>query len=202
MQQFDATSFAGHRDCVLLLLLYDTGLRVSEALSVQVNEDLAQGHVTVLGKGNKERLVGLAPKLRGQLRPYLRRREAALKEIEREDCFWLFPNQYGDRLGKRTFQDTLRKAGEAAGIEGVRVSPHTIRHAYALNWLREGGDPLRLQHVLGHSDLAMTRRYCEQAAREVMDEMRELSPLAGLEIESVARRRMRRAGEGEGRENE
>jgi len=192
LAQIDTTRFAGLRERTLLLLLYDSGLRVSEALLLKVDDGLRQGVVTVIGKGNKERRLGLTPQLLRDLRPYLRERERLLVGIDRVDSPWLFVNQQtGDRLGKRTVQESLRRYGEQAGIDGVRVSPHTIRHSYALNFVRQRGDPFRLQHVLGHSDLTMTRRYCRLADRDVVDEMRRFSPLASMELVPPPGRRTR-----------
>ena len=200
LAHIDTTSFAGLRDRMLLLFLCDTGLRLSEALSVRVTEELTKdGTVTLLGKGGKERQVGLTPDFRRELRPYLRTREGRLAETDQPESPWLFPNQWGSKLGKRTFQDNLKRYGEQAGIEGVRVSPHTIRHSYALNHMREGRDSLRLMYILGHSTLTMTDVYAGQAARDVRDEMRRSSLLSSLEVPPPkGRRRMsRRRPEGE-----
>jgi integrase/recombinase XerD len=197
LDQTDTTSFPRHRDRVLLLFWYDTASRLSEALSVRVTEKLvADGAVKLIGKDDKEREVWLSADTRKELRPYLRARAEALKETDQPESPWLFPTVWGDRLSTRQAQERLKALGRRAGIEGVRVSPHSVRHSYALHFLREGGESLRLQSVLGHSNLAMTRRYCEQAAREVKDDMRRLSPVALLKVAPPkGRRRMRRSSE-------
>jgi len=79
-------------------------------------------------------------------------------------------------------QQRLKRYGDAAGIRGVRVSPHTLRHTYALNFVRNGGDPFRLQKVLGHSSLDTTRRYCELSESDVMEGQRQLTPLRTMDL--------------------
>ncbi len=74
----------------------------------------------------------------------------------------------------KAVQRLVRRYGEQAGIRGARVSPHTLRHTYALNFVRAGGDPFTLQEVLGHTSLATTRRYCELASADVLTRQREL----------------------------
>lgn len=191
-------TFPRLRNRLILLFLYETGCRISEALSVQDNEELTRGVVTVIGKGNKQREVGLCGDFMRELRPYRRKREAALQETDQPDSPWLFPTERGGRLATRTFQEDLKKHGERAGIEGVRVSPHTVRHSRACDYMRQGGDSLRLMYMLGHSTLTMTNRYAARAARDVKDEMRKSSPLARLSVPPVRGRRMRRAPAAEG----
>ncbi|MBM3473488.1 MAG: hypothetical protein FJX75_09485 [Armatimonadetes bacterium] len=192
LAETDTSSFACHRNRVLFLFVLDTGLRIHEALSVHVTEELTRGVVTMIGKENKQRPVGLSREFMRELRPYLRARREALEGTDQPDSPCLFPNQWGDRLAVRTAQGWLKQLGERAGIEGVRVSWHTLRHTYGPNLIRQRGDSLRLMHVLGHSDLGMTRRYCEQAPRDVKDEMRPFSPLATWEVPPVRGRRMSR----------
>ncbi len=183
LRQPDRTRFVGLRDLCFILLLLDTGLRLSEALGLTVGDVKADdGVVKVLGKGSKERRVSLSPKLLCQLKPYLRAREAALATIGREDSPWLFPNDTGGNLSPRAGRMRLKRYAEQAGIDGVRVSPHTLRHTYALNWVRSGGDIFTLQRTLGHSTLEMTRRYVELSDGDVLAKQRQLSPLMTLDL--------------------
>jgi integrase/recombinase XerD len=193
----DTTSFAGHRDRMFALLVYGTGLRASEALSRKVGNALTEGKAKLIGKGDFEREVWLSAKLRVHLDQYLRERRRYLASIDRADSEWLFPNRDGDRLGTRTMQARLKECGRRAGIEeDVRVSPHSLRHSYALNWMRQGGGELRLMHALGHSTLAMTRRYAEQAARDVKDEMRRLCPINSIQVPPLHGRQARKHSTG------
>lgn len=188
----DPHTFLGLRDLVFMLLLLDTGLRLSEALGLRVCDlDLHGKTMRVLGKGNKERLVGFSPAMEQHLRRYLARREAALAAIGKPDSGWVFPNQDGNKGGATGYQVRLRRYGQAAGITRVRVSPHTFRHTFALWFVRNGGSPFHLQKILGHSSLDMSRRYCELADVDFLNSQRELSPLAMTDLGSGGRRRLR-----------
>ena len=194
LRQPDRSRFVGLRDLCFMLLLLDTGLRLSEALGLRVAElDLDAMSLKVLGKGGKERRVGLSPRLLAELKPYLRRRDAAVAALGMPDAPWVFPNDVGGRLCSKGMQKRLRHYGEQAGIKGVRVSPHTLRHTYALNFVRNGGDPFTLQKILGHSSLETTRRYCELAEADVLERQRALSPLGTLDLGLTPPRRIPRS---------
>ena len=162
LAQPDPRGFLGLRDRVLMLLLLDTGMRLSEALGLRLDDlDFETATMRVLGKGRKDRIVGLSADLSQQLRRYLQRRQAALADIGRPTCPWLLPNHNGGKAGPKTFQTPLRRYASLAGITRVRVSPHTFRHTFAVWFVRHGGSPFHLQKILGHSSLDMSRRYCE-----------------------------------------
>jgi integrase/recombinase XerD len=191
LQQPDREQFVGLRDCCFLLLLLDTGVRLSEGLGLKVGDvDLDEMSIKVMGKGNKERRLGLSPRLMAELKPYLRKRQMAVVAIGLPESRWVFPNDKGGRLSSKAMQQRLKRYGDAAGIRGVRVSPHTLRHTYALNFVRSGGDPFTLQKVLGHSSLDTTRRYCELADADVMARQRELTPLRTMDLSFVPKRRI------------
>lgn len=194
LRQPDRTRFVGLRDRCFLLLLLDTGLRLSEALGLRLADfDLDAMSLRVVGKGNKERRVGLSPRLLAELKPYLRRRNEAVAALGLPDAPWVFPNDVGGRLCSKAIQKRLKCYGEQAGIQGVRVSPHTLRHTYALNFVRNGGDPFTLQRILGHSSLETTRRYCELAEADVLERQRALSPLGTLDLGITPPRRIPRS---------
>ena len=192
LAQPDTGTFLGLRDHVFMLLLLDTGLRLSEALGLRLCDlDLHNGTMRVLGKGSKERLVGFSPVMEHHLRRYLTRREVALAGIGKADSVWLFPNQQGDKGGSKGYQMRLKRYGEAAAITRVRVSPHTFRHTFALWFVRNGGSPFHLQKILGHASLDMSRRYCELANVDFLASQRELSPLAMTDLGARGRKRLR-----------
>lgn len=192
LSQPNTSSFIGLRDHVFMLLLLDTGIRLSEALGLRVSDlDLPNGQFKVLGKGRKERLVGVSPVLGGHLRRYLVRRQTALASIGQDDSPWLLPNQCGGRLVPKTMQQHLKQYAQQAGVKRVRVSPHTFRHTFALWFVRAGGSPFHLQKILGHSSLDMSRRYCDLADTDFLMKQQELSPLSSLQSVQPPRRRMR-----------
>lgn len=194
LQQPDRTRFVGLRDYCFLLTLLDTGMRLSETLSLKVGDlDLEEMWVNVIGKGNKERRVAMSARLLVELKPYLRKREAAVASVGVPDSPWLFPNDIGTRLCSKTMQKHLKTYGTKADIKRVRVSPHTFRHTFAVNFVRNGGDPFTLQKILGHSSLETTRRYCELAEEDVLRRHRELTPLATMDLKLSSAKRIPRS---------
>jgi integrase/recombinase XerD len=193
LRQPDRSTFLGLRDHTFMLLLADTGLRLSEALGLQVADlHLSSGSAKVLGKGGRERLVGLSGALARHLKHYLAMREATVRRAGcPAECLWLFPNQEGSRWNAKGAQMRLKLYGRQAGVTGVRVSPHTFRHTFAVWFVRNGGSAFHLQRILGHSDLTMTRRYCELADTDALDRQRELSPLVTMNLAPTPGGRLR-----------
>lgn len=192
LDQPDTSSFLGLRDQVFMLVLLDTGIRLSEGLGLQVQDlDLRAGSLKVFGEGRKERLVGASPALNGHLRRYLVWREAALTGIGEEKSLRVFPNQIGGQWSAKGSQQRLQRYGRAAGIARVRVSPRTFRHTFALWFVRNGGSPFHLQKILGHTSLDMSRRYCDLADVDFISRQQELSPLGVADPGTKKRQRVR-----------
>ena len=189
--QPDTSTFVGLRDQVFMLLLFDTGLRLSEALGLRLDDvDLPSLTLTVMGKGARERRVGFSAAFAARLEKYLMRRALALKGANVRDEGWVWLNQWGGRLGARTAQDRLKRHGEQAGLTHVRVSPHTCRHSHAVHFVRNGGSPFHLQRALGHSTLEMTRTYCELSETDWLDAQRAHSLVAHLNLDPGRRSRL------------
>lgn len=158
----DRGRFSGLRDYRLLLLLFDTGLRVSEAVSLSVNDiGWNEGVIRTIGKGNKERLVPFGRQVKRALSDYVRRRNQSL------DTDRLFVNEFGEPMSRHAVHKAMRRYGEAAGITDVRVSPHTCRHTFGKNWILNGGDVFTLQQILGHESLEMVRQYIQMADKDL-----------------------------------
>ena len=149
------------RDRTMLELLYACGLRVSELVSLNltaVNDK--QGIVRVIGKGNKERIVPMGLEARQWLTAYLEDiRHQLLVDGATEA---LFPSSRGRFMTRQTFWYAIKRYATRAGIN-VRISPHTIRHAFATHLLNHGADLRSVQMMLGHSDLATTQIYTHVA---------------------------------------
>jgi integrase/recombinase XerD len=103
----------------------------------------------------------------------------------------------GEKLLRFAFVERMRHYGYAAGIRGKRVSPHTLRHTFASNWLKNGGDTLSLQRLLGHATPAMTTRYVNFATADLAELHRTVSPLDRLQAANGAG--PTRSGQAEGR---
>ena len=142
--------FAGHRSHAFTCLLLDTGMRADEALSLRRSDvDLDNLLLRVHGKGQKQRVVPMSLELRRVLFRWLGKHEYDL----------VFPTRDGVKQRQRNALRDFKRMGRAAGVSGVRFSFHTMRHTFAVNYIRNGGDVFRLQRILGHSTLEMTRRY-------------------------------------------
>lgn len=139
------------------MLLYGSGLRVSELVSLQVNDlFLEEGVIKVLGKGNKERLVPIGEKTINQIGHYIRyyRNEVAKKKSEPE----LILNQKGNKLSRVYVFKIIKRLAEKAGIK-QNISPHTLRHTFATVLIEAGADLRAVQQMLGHQSITTTEIY-------------------------------------------
>jgi integrase/recombinase XerD len=171
----------------MILTLLDTGLRLSEILGLRRDCIDWQGNrLIVRGKGDKERSVPFGTAVRRALWEYAQRRG----DVSGQDVFFL--DQFGGQICARHIQITLRRYGKQAGIEGVRVSPHTLRHTFATQYILNGGDAFSLQQILGHSTLEMVKQYVKLANRDVALQHRRYSPVDNLgSVEGPRRVRFR-----------
>jgi site-specific recombinase XerD len=173
-------SAESYRDMVIILTLLDTGLRVNELINLEMNNVwLEEGLIKVLGKGNKERLVPIGKQIRKLLWRYINRYRP---EPARPNLDNLFLTRDGRALTKNRVDSIMKYYGRIAGLTGVRCSPHTLRHTFAINYLRNGGDVFSLQKILGHSSLEMTRRYCELANVDIKKAHAIASPVDNFEL--------------------
>jgi integrase/recombinase XerD len=161
LEQPDVYVPLGLRDRTMLEVLYATGLRVSELVSLTFEQvNMRQGLIRCVGKGNKERLVPLGEIALDYLQRYfVESRPALLKGNVNED---LFPTQRGKAMTRQAFWYLIKKYAKQAGIE-KDLSPHTLRHAFATHLLNHGADLRVVQLLLGHSDLSTTQIYTHVA---------------------------------------
>ena len=147
----------GLRDRAMLEVLYATGLRVTELISLDINGiNLSQGIVRVMGKGSKERLVPMGDEALDWLNKYLDHARVNLAQGYLSETVFL--SRQGAQMTRQTFWHRIKKMAEQAGIR-TRISPHTLRHAFATHLLNHGADLRVVQMLLGHSDVATTTIY-------------------------------------------
>jgi integrase/recombinase XerD len=158
------------RDDFMMELLYGTGLRVSEMVSLPYSRDFAaKGVISVIGKGSKERLVPVNAEIRRKFERY---------DGAREDSKWLFPGRDARRhITRDAFFKIMKRLAVTAGIGPERVSPHVIRHSFASHMLANGADLRSLQTMLGHADIATTQIYTHVMKDKLASAM-SLHPLA------------------------
>lgn len=141
------------RQHTLACVLLDTGLRIDEALSLAKSDvDFDNMLLRVRGKGAKERLVPISIEMRKLLWRWLRNEHGPTEGF-------VFGSRWGSKLDQRNVLRQFKRFGTRLHITGVRFSFHTLRHTFAVNYIRNGGDVFRLQRILGHTTLEMTRRY-------------------------------------------
>ncbi|MGK0297884.1 MAG: integrase/recombinase XerD [Gammaproteobacteria bacterium] len=157
----DINSNAGIRDRTMLEVLYATGLRVSELVSLRLDQlNLRQGVIRVVGKGNKERLVPLGEEAIEWLTRYIQDIRPSFFKAKIDST--LFPSNRGTAITRQTFWYAIKRYTIIAGIHKP-LSPHTIRHAFATHLLNHGADLRVVQMLLGHSDISTTQIYTHVA---------------------------------------
>jgi integrase/recombinase XerD len=168
----------GGRLETLLEILYATGLRVSELVTLPlaaVERDPAA--LVVRGKGGKERMVPLSDPARAAIAAWRRVRDGSLDEGETSR--FLFPSRgRTGHLTRQRFAQLLKEAALAAGLDPARVSPHVLRHAFASHLLEGGADLRSVQLMLGHADIATTQIYTHVLDEKLRALVQEKHPLA------------------------
>jgi integrase/recombinase XerD len=166
----------------LLEVLYATGLRVSELVSLPRSAARQDARMIVVrGKGNKERLVPLNDASRQAMRDYLDAKETRKPEQKKsgDASKWLFPS-FGEsgHLTRQHFARDLKELAAAAGLAPRLVSPHVVRHAFASHLLHNGADLRIVQTLLGHTDISTTQIYTHVVEERLKSLVRDLHPLA------------------------
>lgn len=168
----DTSSVKGLRDSAMLELLYSCGLRVSELVSLKI-QDLffGEGYIRVIGKGDKQRLVPISATARERIYRYLDKRPETRSGEET-----LFLNNRGSRLTRVMVFTILKQAARNAGIE-KRISPHTFRHSFATHLLEGGASIRQVQEMLGHESILTTEIYTHLDSSHLRRTVEEHLPL-------------------------
>lgn len=162
-----------YRNKCMLELLYGTGLRISELLSLTINDiDTINCTIRCIGKGNKERIVPINDYVIKALNSYLEVRPALLKNKNTKE---LFLNSRGEKLSREGFFKELKKILLKKGLN-PNVSPHTLRHSFATHLLEYGADLRVIQEMLGHSDVSTTRIYTHITNQKVAQDYKKYHP--------------------------
>lgn len=162
------------RDQAIMELIYSSGLRVSELISLNLQDlDLGDATLTVTGKGNKTRRLPIGRMALNALDRWLSERAVLAKPQESA----VFVGRYGRRLGVRSVEQRLRQRGEATDTQG-RVYPHRLRHSFASHLLESSGDLRAVQELLGHADISTTQIYTHLDFQHLMTVYEQSHPRA------------------------
>jgi integrase/recombinase XerD len=177
LKQVDTGSYVGYRDLVMICVLLDTMVRISELISMKRgNVDLKAGTIKLEAhetKTKRARSVPVSTRTIKLLADYLKETNNFYEDT-------LFLTYDGRPILANTWRSRLSEYGEMAGISNKRVSPHTFRHTGALFYIMNGGDPFSLQKILGHSDMSMVRRYIQMTNMDVKRQHNVFSPLKNI----------------------
>ena len=168
-----------YRNKAMLELMYGTGLRVSELVSLTVNDiDLTNCIIRVMGKGSKEREIPLGEYSIYYLKLYLDVRKKMLKNNNEEA---LFLNNHGKKITRQGFFKNLKNILREKNLN-VDVSPHTLRHSFATHLLNRGADLRSIQEMLGHSDISTTKIYTHISDDKVSKDYKKYHPREHKEV--------------------
>lgn len=160
--------------CILLMLL-DTGMRISELIKMRVSDlEPAQGLIRIVGKGQKERVVPFSGRTRGELLRYIKYYRAQLYS---EESPYLFPSSNGENISANSVQQYMRRLANKADLNGTKFSPHILRHTFATQAIANGANVFTVKDILGHKSLAMTMKYTHLSVSDLKTQHNRFSPV-------------------------
>ncbi|MBT9168482.1 MAG: Tyrosine recombinase XerD [Syntrophomonadaceae bacterium] len=176
LDQPDQLHVIGVRDKAMLEVIYATGIRVSELISLDTGDiNLEAGFIRCLGKGSKERIIPLGSVAARNVDRYLT--EGRPKLVRQKGEAALFVNQHGKRLTRQGFWKILKQYARTVGIS-KDITPHTMRRSFATHLLENGADLRSVQEMLGHADISTTQIYTQVTRRKLRDVYEKAHPRA------------------------
>ncbi len=180
IKYFNGSDYISIRNRMILMIFFDTGIRLSELTNMKLDQ-IQDSYFVIYGKGRKERVVPKNPAVGKFLYKYLTAREKYFMARNCEDEY-VFLSKNGKRLNNEAIRVFMKEAADAVGVNpNVRVSPHTCRHTFAHQQLKNGLDLYSLSRLLGHESVTVTQRYLESIEdTQILTSARKTSVLANL----------------------
>lgn len=161
----DLSKPEGQRDRAMLEVMYSSGLRISELLSLKLKQiNYERGTIRIIGKGSKERIVPIGDYALDYLNNYL---EDGRRKNKNRNSEFLFLNRYGDPVSRVYFFKQVKKYAKEANIK-EEISPHTLRHCFATHMLENGAELRAVQEMLGHTNIATTQIYTNISSKRIL----------------------------------
>jgi site-specific recombinase XerD len=155
-------------------------LRISELVNILIeNIDFNLGSIRVLGKGNKERDVPISRLTVREIRHYMHMFRSKICKVESPS---LFPRPDGTPISINCIQQFMRRLAKKAGLEGIKLHPHLLRHSFGTQFITNGGNIVHLQAIMGHSSLNTTLKYTHLQSEDLRREHAKFSPVGNLTI--------------------
>lgn len=181
----DTTKTLGYRDYTIMLVLLEAGIRISELCNLRV-QDVHTDYIRVVGKGKKEREIGISAPVSKYLWKYINLHRKPHDENEQR----VFMNRYSVPISPTGVDQILDDIKDRTGIIGVRVSAHTFRHTFACTYLEQGGEIYKLSRLLGHSSVEVTEEYLKSfKQRAARKDQERFSAVAAMDVLSKRKRR-------------
>jgi len=179
LKAIDTHSHIGCRNKLIVLILLDTGLRVSELINTRHEEDvdLVEGVITVIGKGNIQRSVPISFETKKCLKEYLSKHRPCLPEPVNP---YLFPGEDDDPISRNGIQQMLHRLEGKAGLQGRGIHPHLFRHTFATMAIAQGADLFVVKDIMGHASLQTTMKYTHLSIADLKAHHATFSPVANL----------------------
>lgn len=175
LEQPKCTDLKGYRDKAMLELVYATGIRVTELISLNIDDvDLENKTIRCVGK-NKERIIPMGSLAINALRDYVEKSRNVLIKDDKDPA--LFININGQRLTRQGFWKIIKQYKTQANID-VDITPHTLRHSFAVHLLENGAELRAIQEMLGHSDISSTQVYAQMGQSRIKDVYSKTHPRA------------------------
>ena len=175
LEQPRCKDFKGYRDKAMLELLYATGIRVSELISLKISDlDLSVGYINCMHHG-QNRVIPIYTVAKNAIKAYLEHGRSKLPKIQDKDI--LFLNLNGSMLTRQGFWKIIKHYKDLAGIK-KDITPHTLRHSFAIHLLENGADLKSIQEMLGHADIASTQIYAQIVKSRLQDVYKKAHPRA------------------------